>query len=289
MSTLFYAHRGSSAQFAENTRAAYLQAIAEGADGIECDVHLSADQVVVCHHDPTVNRTSNGEGRVAQYTVKQLKELDFTVLRSTPIPAAYGDIHEQLLTLDELLTLIEHSHAAVGLAVEIKHPSPAGRGLEDAVLQVLDAHGFNRETGAAGSSGQIQVSLMSFEPESNRYLADLVNRELLCQLITEVDAEWVDELLSSGQTDRAAVYRVLQRSVEEGLELISRGTVGTVGPGVAWVRQNEDLVRRWIGEGLVPRVWTVDEPADARYLHGLGVRQLTSNHPAWLRGATGLA
>lgn len=288
MQTLFYAHRGSSTKYAENTRAAYLQAIDEGADGIECDVHLSADGHVVCHHDPTVDRTSNATGPVGRYTLAQLKSLDFTVLRDTPVPAVYGTMHEQLLSLDELLTLIDGRDVPLGLAAEIKHPSPAGRGLEDAVLAVLDAHGFDPRTGRAGRAGQIQVSLMSFEPDSIKYLARRVARPWLCQLITEVDPDWVEELVSAGQHDRAEVYRVLQRSVIEGLGVIEQGLVGMVGPGVQWVRAHEPQVRRWIDEGLVARIWTVDTVHDARYLHDLGVRQLTSNHPRTLRTESGL-
>ncbi|WP_431710875.1 glycerophosphodiester phosphodiesterase [Glutamicibacter uratoxydans] len=283
MHTQIFAHRGSSTKYAENTRAAYLEAIAEGADGIECDVHLSADGHVICHHDPTVNRTSNAAGPVGSYTLAQLRQLDFTVLRDEPIPDTYGTVVEQLLTLDELLLHIDQCEVELALAVEIKHPSPAGRGLEDAVLAVLAAHGFDPVTGRAGSRGQIRVSIMSFEPEAIRYLARTLNPELLCQLITQVDEQWVDELLASGQTDRAAVYEVLQRSMHEGIEVIEQGLVGLVGPGVAWVRQHEAKVQAWLARGLEARIWTVDSVDDARYLHSLGVRQLTSNHPRVLR------
>ena len=73
MRTLVYAHRGSSKAYAENTRAAYMQALADGADGIECDIHLSSDGFVVCHHDPTVDRTSDSSGRVGEKTLAELK------------------------------------------------------------------------------------------------------------------------------------------------------------------------------------------------------------------------
>lgn len=283
MDTLFYAHRGSSHKFSENTRAAYLQAIDEGADGIECDVHLSKDGIVVCHHDPTVDRTSDATGLVAERTLAELKALDFTNVVPAVIPEQYGQENEQLLSLAELLELVDARGLRIGLAIEIKHPSPFGHLLEDGVLKVLAEFGFDPHSGRAGSSGQIAVTLMSFEPESLRYLARSVNKDLLCQLITEVDGEWVEELLSSGQVGRAAVYEVLYRSVEEGIELVNSGGVGIIGPGVAWTRANEHLVREWIDRGLTARIWTVDRPADAAYLKGLGVGQLTSNRPAELR------
>jgi len=284
MDTLFFAHRGSSHKYSENTRAAYLQAIDEGADGIECDVHLSMDGQVVCHHDPTVDRTSDASGLVAAYTLQQLKALDFTGVVPAEIPAEYGAENEQLLSLDELLELIEQRGKPVGLAVEIKHPSPYGLMLEDRVLQVLQAHHFDPETGKAGSAGQISVTLMSFEPNSLRYLGRTVNPKLLCQLMTEVNPAYLKELLDSGQVGRAAVYSVLYRSVAEGIELINAGGVGIIGSGVAWTRANEHLVRQWLDEGREARIWTVDRAADAQYLIELGVGELTSNRPVELRG-----
>ncbi len=283
MDTLFYAHRGSSHKFSENTRAAYLQAIDDGADGIECDVHLSKDGIVVCHHDPTVDRTSDSTGLVAARTLEELKSLNFTNVVPAAIPEEYGQENEQLLSLAELLGLIDARGVKIGLAVEIKHPSPFGHLLEDGVLKVLQEFNFDPKTGKAGTNGQIFVTLMSFEPESLRYLARTVNKDLLCQLITEVDGEWVEELLSTGQVGRAAVYEVLYRSVAEGIELINAGGAGIIGPGVAWTRANEHLVRQWLDQGLKARIWTVDRPADAVYLTGLGVGQLTSNRPAELR------
>ncbi|KSU65455.1 glycerophosphodiester phosphodiesterase [Arthrobacter sp. NIO-1057] len=284
MDTLFFAHRGSSHKYSENTRAAYLQAIDEGADGIECDVHLSMDGQVVCHHDPTVDRTSDASGLVAAYTLQQLKALDFTGVVPAEIPAEYGAENEQLLSLDELLELIEQRGKPVGLAVEIKHPSPYGLMLEDRVLQVLQAHHFDSETGKAGSAGQISVTLMSFEPNSLRYLGRTVNPKLLCQLMTEVNPAYLKELLDSGQVGRAAVYSVLYRSVGEGIELINAGGAGIIGSGVAWTRANEHLVRQWLDEGREARIWTVDRAADAQYLINLGVGELTSNRPVELRG-----
>lgn len=283
MDTTFYAHRGSSHLYSENTRAAYLRAIDEGADGIECDVHLSADGVIVCHHDPTVDRTSTSSGRVSDFTAEELRDLDFTTVVPGPIPAEYGTKNEQLLTLDGLLRLVDDAGGPIGLAIEIKHPSPFGHLLEEAVLAVLADHGFDPATGTAGRWGQIAITLMSFEPDSLRHLARTVSPALLCQLITAVDRTRVDGLIAGGELGRAAVYEVLRRSVAEGIELIDAGGAGIIGPGLEWVRDNEDRVRTWLARGLRARIWTVDDPSDARYLIDLGVGELTSNRPSRLR------
>ncbi len=60
------AHRGNRTACPENTLAAFRRAITDGADILETDLHLSADQVFVCIHDPTVDRTTDGSGAVAK-------------------------------------------------------------------------------------------------------------------------------------------------------------------------------------------------------------------------------
>ncbi|NJE30736.1 glycerophosphodiester phosphodiesterase [Thermococcus sp. 18S1] len=70
-------HRGYSAKYPENTLLAFKKAVEAGADGIELDVWLTKDGEVVVIHDDTVDRTSNGSGRVKDMTLDELKSLDF--------------------------------------------------------------------------------------------------------------------------------------------------------------------------------------------------------------------
>src|ERR1700745_3538082 len=71
------AHRGASYAIAEHTLAAYEAAIASGADGLECDVRMTRDGHLVCVHDRTVNRTSDGRGVVSELDLANLQALDF--------------------------------------------------------------------------------------------------------------------------------------------------------------------------------------------------------------------
>ena len=73
---VIFAHRGASAQAPENTLASFELALSQGADAIELDAKLSADGEVVVIHDPTVDRTTNGHGRVAQLSLTELHSLD---------------------------------------------------------------------------------------------------------------------------------------------------------------------------------------------------------------------
>jgi glycerophosphoryl diester phosphodiesterase len=70
------AHRGDSTRFPENTRLAYEQAIAQGVEMIECDVNLTRDGVLVMMHDATLDRTTDGRGRVRDATLDEIQRLD---------------------------------------------------------------------------------------------------------------------------------------------------------------------------------------------------------------------
>jgi glycerophosphoryl diester phosphodiesterase len=71
-----FAHRGGRALGPENTVAAFERGLAAGADGLELDVHLSADGVVVACHDATLDRTTNASGRVDRHTAVELSRID---------------------------------------------------------------------------------------------------------------------------------------------------------------------------------------------------------------------
>jgi glycerophosphoryl diester phosphodiesterase len=76
LTTLVIGHRGSSMFSPENTVASISQAVERGADAVEIDVHLSADGEAVVIHDPTVERTTDGQGAVSSYSLEQLQALD---------------------------------------------------------------------------------------------------------------------------------------------------------------------------------------------------------------------
>ncbi|MBV6401164.1 MAG: Glycerophosphodiester phosphodiesterase [Anaerolineales bacterium] len=73
---VIFAHRGASAYAPENTLAAFELAVAQGADAIELDVKLSSDGHAVVIHDDTVDRTTDGVGRVKELTLAELRSLD---------------------------------------------------------------------------------------------------------------------------------------------------------------------------------------------------------------------
>lgn len=128
--------------------AAFERAVALGADGIEFDVHLSADGVPVVIHDFAVDATTNGSGRVAEMDLAQLQQLD---------AGAYFDpvfAGERIPTLEEVLQALGDR---LLLNIELKSTSPRDNGLEQAVLALVKQY----ELGS-------RVLLSSFNPFSLR-------------------------------------------------------------------------------------------------------------------------
>lgn len=103
---LLIGHRGYSALYPENTMLSFKKAIEVGCTGIELDVRLSKDNRVVVIHDKNLERTTNGEGLVSEYTLKELKKLD----------AGRG---EKIPTLEEVLDKIKD----IKLLIELKEDS----------------------------------------------------------------------------------------------------------------------------------------------------------------------
>ena len=129
--TQVWAHRGASDHAPENTLPAIEFAVEQGADGIEFDVQLSKDGAVVLMHDETLERTTDGNGRVVDRTLAELKRLDarngMNQLAPTTIP-----------TLDEVLTVLAPERVRIN--IELKNDVEPYPGLEDQVLAAVDRH-----------------------------------------------------------------------------------------------------------------------------------------------------
>lgn len=75
-SPIIFAHRGDLAHAPENTLPSFQQALQKGADGVELDAKLTVDGHVIVIHDPTLDRTTDGKGRVAASTLEVIRKLD---------------------------------------------------------------------------------------------------------------------------------------------------------------------------------------------------------------------
>ncbi|WP_454809212.1 glycerophosphodiester phosphodiesterase family protein [Paenarthrobacter nitroguajacolicus] len=272
-----YAHRGASAAFAEHTRAAYLKALADGADGVECDVHLTRDQHVVLLHDANLDRTSTGTGPVGEHTLEELRALDFSSWKGARIPDAYGGVADQFLTLPELLDILRAAGRDIGLAIELKHPSPYGLKLEDRVLALLEEEGWTPEESRLEN---IQISFMSFDTDSVQRLLQTVPKEYICQLVDDFTVKEIRQELGLGFLTGGAVANVMRATQLEAERVLDAGEVAIAGPGIDYVREHARNVQRWLESGRIFRVWTVDSEKDVALCQGLGIHEITTNKPA---------
>lgn len=110
---LVFAHRGGSKIGPENTVAAFDRGLEAGADGLELDVHLSRDGVVVVHHDTLLDRTTRATGPIAHRTAAELGEANVPTLRA--VLARYPRI-------PIIIELKESTHAlATEVVSEVQH------------------------------------------------------------------------------------------------------------------------------------------------------------------------
>lgn len=125
------AHRGYSDLFPENTMSAFGKAAYSSFEGIETDVQMTKDGVLVLLHDDKINRTSDGKGVLRHMTFKEARQYNYNNKM---------DIEEQIPTLDSLLTLLDSTDKL--LNIEIKDTVSVG--LEEKLREIMKHHMTDR-------------------------------------------------------------------------------------------------------------------------------------------------
>ena len=143
---LIYAHRGASDDFAEGSKAAYEGALAQGADGFECDVRLTKDKQIICYHDADTNRLSGIDLKIANTSSSELNQKINPYYFTKLLDFAISNKKD--------------------LVIETKHPVPTGGLIEKELNKLLT----NRAAQIQKSG--IRVLLISFS-----YLATLRNKK----------------------------------------------------------------------------------------------------------------
>jgi glycerophosphoryl diester phosphodiesterase len=104
------AHRGASGHAPENTMAAFRLAVEMGAQFIETDLQLTRDAKIIAMHDATVDRTTNGRGKVVKMSLTELRGLDAGAKYLSPEGRSFAD--ERVPTLDEMLQFAKEADVA---------------------------------------------------------------------------------------------------------------------------------------------------------------------------------
>lgn len=129
---LVIAHRGDSAHAPENTLASFEAAVVAGADWVELDVHLSRDGELMVCHDETVDRTTNGHGKIADLTRAQIQELD----AGGRFGAAFRG--ERVPTLGQVLARMK---GRAGVLIELKNVHGKSEELVKRCMAAVNAAG----------------------------------------------------------------------------------------------------------------------------------------------------
>ncbi|WP_329565693.1 glycerophosphodiester phosphodiesterase family protein [Kitasatospora sp. NBC_01266] len=252
------AHRGSSAVLPEHTLAAYRRALAEGADAVECDVRLTRDRQLVCVHDRTIARVSDGGRKVVStLTLAQLQAYDFGSWKPHADGAGAAEDPERrsVLTLESLLELVADCGRRVDLAIETKHPVRYRGAVEAELVRMLRRFGIGGAMGGEGDPDRPHARLMSFSGLALgrlRSTAPEFPRVFLFEH-PELLRLWPGAGLPAGSV--------------------------IAGPGIELVRRKPELVTRLRAAGHRVHVWTVDRPEDVALCLELGVEAIITNRP----------
>jgi glycerophosphoryl diester phosphodiesterase len=161
---LVIAHRGDSAHRPENTLASFASALELGAELVELDVQLTRDGQMMVIHDPTLDRTTSGRGRVLDHTLKQVRAL------SAGYPERFGTRYEgeRVPTLVEALAFLR---GRARVLVELKSESVTGDlegGLEALAIAEIRKAGMVDEVALLSVDTPVLVRCRELAPEVTR-------------------------------------------------------------------------------------------------------------------------
>lgn len=239
------AHRGASHDAPENTLPAFELAWKQGADAIEGDFFLTSDGKIICTHDKTTERLTNGTDnrKVAECTFDELRQLDVGVWKGEQWKGV------RMPSLEEVLATIPEGKK---LLIEIKCGPEIVPALKAAVSD-WDAE---------------QLRIISF------------NSEVIAacrKVLPDIKAYWLtgygEEPKGSGEWRPTfdSVMKTLHETMANGLDSHAHDIV------------DDKLVQKLRAADLEFHVWTVDDPAVAARFTELGVDSITTNRPEWLR------
>ncbi len=239
-------HRGASYDAPENTLAAFREAWSQQADGIEGDFYLTKDGQIVCIHDKDTERTGVCKLPVASSTLAELRQLEYGSWKNEKFRG------EPLPTFAEVLAEIPAGKLFV---VELK------TGPE--IVPVLKSE------------------LERLKHDAGHLLIIAFNKETVVaarQQLPHIRTHWLTGFKEDKQT---GIWHPTVDEVAQALKETGANGLGTQGNRTIVTAAFLQTLR---DQGLKEfHVWTVDDPADARYFRDLGSIGITTNRPAVIR------
>ncbi len=237
-------HRGASHDAPENTLAAFRLAFDQGADGVEGDFYVTADQQIVCIHDKTTKRTGGESLDVANTSLEQLRRLEYgswfnESFRGEPIP-----------TFREVLDVIP---AGKWFVIELK----TGPEIVPLLKQELQR----------ASRNDVRMLIIAFDTRT----VQACKREL-----PEYTVHWLTGFKQQQDAWLPTMQQVIQTVQQTGADGVGFQDV----PEAIHEQAVRQLREAKIDEF---HVWTIDQPTQARYFQSLGAIGITTNRPRLLR------
>ncbi len=231
---LVLGHRGSSKRAPENTLPAFRQALEDGANGIELDVHLCQDGEIVVMHDSRVNRTTNGRGRLASLKLEEIRRLDAgswfsSAFAGTKVPV--------------LAEVFSAFGSQIVYDIELKNLGKPGPGLEEQVIRLVRAFGLEQ-----------QVLFTSFNPAAVKKCQALLPEAPAGLLMLGGLPGKIEERLAAKKGGPAVLGSAMR-------SLAQRGEAWRTRDFLVWGLETATEVRQAVGLGASALV--VDDPAMA--------------------------
>ena len=241
-SQMIVAHRGASFDAPENTLAAFRLAWQQDSDGIEGDFYLTADQQIVCIHDPDTERTTGTKRSVEKSTLSQLRELEYGSWKD---PKWHG---EPIPTLEQVWETVPDGKLFV---IELKS--------KQAIAPVLAAQLKRLDT------GRIKVLIISF---------DQATAAACKELMPATRIHWLTKFEPGSN---GAAYHPTASVVADTVKRLGIEGVGLKAQrDVIDAAFAKELKQQQCAEF---HVWTVDSIDDAKYFQSLGAVGITTNRP----------
>jgi glycerophosphoryl diester phosphodiesterase len=248
-SPLIIGHRGASAVAPENTMAAFREAIAAGADGIEFDVRLTRDHVPVVIHDSTLHRTAGLPQRIADLSSSEIKNVDvgswFAHKKNLP-PGTFAN--ETVPSLRELFTLFESNKLT--LCLEMKCDA-----VEDYIPLAQECSWMIREYGF-----------------NDRVIVECFKIAALA-VVKQIDAGIKTAALFEPSLSTPPV--ITDRKIIEQARAVRASYLA-----LHYRLARQSLVDKAKVAGLKVALWTVDDPTWIERARAMGIEALITNDPA---------
>jgi glycerophosphoryl diester phosphodiesterase len=260
-------HRGASAYAPEHTFFAYDLAMEMDVDMLECDLFITADEVPVCIHDTTVDRTSDGTGEVSSFTLAQLRELDFGSWYNdaNPSRAKPEYVGAKIVPFEEQLDCYLRHNRLMRFHVETK--DSAGGRAEQVMVEVLTRKGLVATGDVAnGNVASSTVMVQSF---------DATSLERMKQLAPTIPTAF---LYPGGTAGASPAIAAQAQATGDGPDYID-----AYAPNSASLTNDPTAIARFHAAGHDVHTWTVNDAATMGELLDAGIDGIFTNNPDLLR------